>query len=667
MISSLGYTQDARFLSLTTPLGKDALLINSFTASEKISDLFRIEVEALFKGATDLKSLLGQSITVGIRLKPGGEERYLHGMVAQVEIGNETERFRRCYIVAYPRLYLTTLSAQFRVFEKKTAIDIVKELLGMYGVRDYRFDTGGGYTEYDHVFQYRETTFNFLSRLLEHEGIFYYFEHSEKKHTLVFADKPSDFKASPFQTVANFAPAAEVGPGEEDYVTSWETTYSLRTEGFQAYDYHFEDTKPSTHVVNAAEPVIGTSLKLEEYPARTVFQFNKIDRGSSTGSETTKLVRIRMEEQESVNPEYVGMSTCKGLGAGQKFALKDEQQSKDYVITAVEHSGMQAPPYISGMESDMIYSNSLTCMEYGSKYRAPRVHQKPIVSGPQTAEVIEGPDKYSRVKVKFHWGSAGGNPCSSAWVRVAQRWSGTQYGSIFIPRVGHEVIVDFVDGDPDHPLIVGSVYNKKNMPPYELPANKTQSGIKTRSMDAGGKEGGASDFNELRFEDKTGQEDIYFHAQKDFHRVVENDDDLKVGHDQTIEIKNHRTETVKDGNEKVTIETGNRSVYVNKGNDLHQVKMGNREAIVDMGNDTLTIKMGNHIRKINLGKSETEALQSIELKVGQSSVKLDQMGVTIKGMMIKIEGTIMVESKGVINKMNGTAMVQVQGGITMIN
>jgi type VI secretion system secreted protein VgrG len=584
-------------------------------------------------------------------------------MVAQIEIGNETVRFKQCRLIVYPRLFASTLSGQFRVFEKMTAIDIIKKLLGMYGVRDYRFDTSGTYTEWDHCFQYRETTFHFISRLLEHEGIFYYFEHEERKHTLVFADQPADFKPSPHQPLANFAPSMGVGPGEHAYVTSWKPTYSLRTEGFQAYDYHFENTKPTTHNVNAAQPVLGTAIKLEEYPGVFTAPFNKIDRGSSSSSEANRLVTMRIEEQETANPEYVGVSSCKGLSAGQKFALKDDEGSKDYVVTAIEHSAMQAPQYLSDLESDLIYTNTMTCVEFGSKYRPVRVHQKPIVSGPQTAEVIEGPDKYSRVKVKFHWGGE----LNSAWVRVVQRWAGTKYGSIFIPRVGHEVVIDFIDGDPDHPLIVGSVYNKANMPPYDLPANKTQSGIKTRSMDAGGKEGGASDFNELRFEDKTGQEDIYFHAQKDFHRFVENDDDLKVEHDQTIQIKNHRTEVVQQGNEKVTIEKGKREIFVNTGNDLHQVKMGNRDAVIDMGNDTLTVKMGNHIRKINLGKSETEAMQSIELKVGANSIKLDQSGITIKGIMVKIEGMAMLDTKAPICKHQADAVMMIKGGITMIN
>jgi type VI secretion system secreted protein VgrG len=283
--------------------------------------------------------------------------------------------------------------------------------------------------------------------------------------------------------------------------------------------------------------------------------------------------------------------------------------------------------------------------------------------------------------VKYPWGEP---EQPSAWVRVVQKWAGPQYGAIFIPRPDHEVVVEFIDGDPDQPIITGCVYNSTNMPPYPLPDEFTKSGIKTRSVTAKA-DGGAEEFNELRFEDKQGAEDIYFHAQKDFHRFVENDDDLKVEHDQTIQIKNHRTEKVLDGNEKVTIEKGKREIFVDTGNDLHQVKkgnrdikvdmgnqttnikMGNREAELGMGNDSLRIKMGNQSTKLDLGKAETEAMQSIEFKVGQSSIKIDQMGITLKGMMIKCEAQIQMETKGLINKTDGTAMVQIKGGITMIN
>jgi type VI secretion system secreted protein VgrG len=439
----------------------------------------------------------------------------------------------------------------------------------------------------------------------------------------------------------------------------------LKSGAFRLYDFHFEDSKK---VQQADEKTVtpvasNTQYRISETSGRFTHQFNKIDRGSKSTGEGSKFVRLRMEEVETNNPTFNASSLCRAFTSGQKFTLEGGPTPGDYVLTSVEHAAMQSPPYVSGLESEIIYTNTFTCVPYGKKYRPALASEKPVIVGPQTATVIDGPDKYSRVRVKFHWGENK----SSAWVRVAQRWSGPGWGTIFIPRVGHEVIIEFIDGDPDQPLIVGSLYNAQNMPPYELPANKTQSGIKTRSMDAQGAQGGATDFNELRFEDKTGSEDIYFHAQKDFHRVVENDDDLKVGHDQTIEIKNHRTETVKDGNEKVTIEKGNREIFVDKGNDKHQVKMGNREAIIDMGNESLTVKMGNQTTKINLGKSETEALQSIELKVGASSVKLDQMGVTIKGIMIKVEGTAMIQTKSPIGQHNADAMMMIKGGITMIN
>ena len=286
---------------------------------------------------------------------------------------------------------------------------------------------------------------------------------------------------------------------------------------------------------------------------------------------------------------------------------------------------------------------------------------RPTVKGPQTALVTGKSgeeiwtDKYGRVKVQFYWDREGKkDDNSSCWIRVSHPWAGKSFGAVQIPRIGEEVVVDFLEGDPDCPLITGRVYNAEQTVPYTLPANQTQSGLKTRSS----KNGGSANFNELRFEDKKGSEDIYFHAEKDFHRFVENNDDLQVGNNQTIKIKNDRTEEVTDGNEKVTIARGNRNV---------EISMGNEALLIKMGNQSTKLNMGNQSTKLDLGKSETEALQSIELKVGQSSVKLDQMGVTIKGMMIKIEGQIMVQVKGLMTQVNGDAMLTLKGGITMIN
>jgi type VI secretion system secreted protein VgrG len=364
-----------------------------------------------------------------------------------------------------------------------------------------------------------------------------------------------------------------------------------------------------------------------------------------------------------------------------------------------------------------------------------------VVHGPQTAVVV-GPsgeeiytDKYARVKVQFHWDRVGTNDeNSSCWLRVGQTLAGNAWGSVFLPRIGQEVIVSFLEGNPDQPLVTGLVYNAEQMPPYAMPDNMTRTVIKTRSTPGGD----GDTFNELYFEDKKDNEDIYFHAQKDFHRKVEHDDDLKVDHDQTITVKNARTIeiqeaddklTVTKGNRMVTISSGNlviavskgamattiskgdcnlevtkgkmstlvgagdyameiskgkmatlvgtgdctldvskgnRSVTVGKGNDSHTVSTGNRSVTIDKGNDSLSIKMGNQTTKVDLGKIGTEAMQAIELKVGQSSLKIDQTGVTIKGMMIKIEGQVMAEMKAVIGKVSADALLQLKGGITMI-
>ena len=660
-----GFTQDNRFLKMTTPLGADVLLIESFTVSEHVSETFEIEIDALVDvgKSIDVEKLLGQSVTVHVRLNPDtAEERYFNGIVREVRVGTQSDRFQGFRLSVVPKVWLATLSQNFRLFENMTVPDILKKVLADYGISP-TVRLSGTYTPWDMCTQYRESDFHFISRIMEHEGIFYFFEHDNGKHTMVLGDDPQAFQTCPKQASYNFAP--DVGPGEGDWIGDWGLARHLRTGSYRLWDWHQENASRFEASVQAAKAVAGnTAYKISDFAGQFTHQFNKIGNVSKVTTEKDKLNKLRMEEVETENPLYRAAGMLRPLSAGQRFTVVGGNDSGEYVITSVEHSGTQHPPYVFGeFETPLTYNTTLTCIKQGTTYRPARRHNKPVVQGPQTAIVTDRPDKYGRVRVKYHWGDP--QPVS-AWVRVVQKWAGPRYGAIFIPRPGHEVLIEFLDGDPDQPIITGCVYSATNMPPYTLPDNLTQSGIKTRSMTTGG-DGGTEEFNELRFEDKQGSEDIYFHAQKDFHRVVENDDDLKVGHDQTIEIKNNRTEVVKDGNEKVTIEKGKREIFVDKGNDLHQVKMGNRSAIIDMGNESLTVKMGNQTTKIDLGKSETEAMQSIELKVGQSSIKIDQMGITLKGMMIKCEAQIMMETKALMHKTAGSAMVQIQGGITMIN
>jgi type VI secretion system secreted protein VgrG len=366
--------------------------------------------------------------------------------------------------------------------------------------------------------------------------------------------------------------------------------------------------------------------------------------------------RVFMEELAAQQERVSGSGNVGGLAAGSLITLQRHplsEQNREYLVLSTDYR-LESDTYesTSGGDAGLDVEVSFVAQDAKRPYRSERLTPKPMVRGPQTAIVVGKSgeeiwtDKYGRIKVQFHWDRySESDEKSSCWIRVAHPWAGKTWGAVAVPRIGQEVVVSFLEGDPDRPLVVGSVYNGDQMPPYTLPDNKTQSGVKSRST----KGAGTANFNELRFEDKKGGEDVYFHAEKDFHRLVENDDDLKVQNKQTIEIKQDRTETITDGNETVTIKKGNRTVELSTGND------------------SLTVKQGNRTVKINMGKSETEAMQSIELKVGQSSVKLDQKGVTINGMMVNIEGQTLVGVKGLKTDVNGDAMLTLKGGITMIN
>jgi type VI secretion system secreted protein VgrG len=413
--------------------------------------------------------------------------------------------------------------------------------------------------------------------------------------------------------------------------------------------------------------------------------------------ERTVAVRLKQELLPGLLIE--GEGNARNLSAGHKFTLSDHFDGNgDYALTWVEHKASQEGVYTTGKPSPLVYEGTFRCIPASVAYATPITTPRPRIAGTQSAVVV-GPagdddiftDKYGRVKVQFAWHREGTKDAkSSCWVRVGTFWAGKQWGAIHIPRIGQEVIVAFEEGDPDRPIIVGSVYNAEQMPPYALPDNKTQCGIKSRSSPGGVEE----DFNQLRFEDKKKSEEVYFHAQKDFNRVVENNDTLKVGSDdsehcpdgsQTIEIYKNRTETVKTGDEKVTIEQGNRTITVDKGddthtvktgnrlvevktgNDTHKVETGNRVVEIDTGNDTLTIKTGNQTVTLNSGESTTEAAQSITLKVGASSIKIDPSSITLQSPTIKLQGQAQVQVQAPIIQVTADGTLILKGGVVLIN
>jgi type VI secretion system secreted protein VgrG len=667
---------------MTSPLGQDVLLLTGFSGDEGLSRLFSFRLAMLSENDSIAPAdIVGKSVTWSVS-QHDQPPRYFNGLVSRFAAGQTGARGLRMYRAeVVPWLWFLTRTANCRIFQNKSVPDIVQGLFDELGYSDYQANLQRSYAKWDYCVQYRETAFNFVSRLMEQEGIFYFFNHSDGKHTLVLADSKSAYTDC-VESQITYAK----GGGSLNQIDSWEHHYEFRSGKWTQTDYNFET--PSTNLLSTTN----TLVQLPGVQNFELFDFPGEYEVKGDGDAWTK---VRMEEEEAPYDVATGSGGCCTFTPAGKFTLDapagSTEAGKSYVLTAVRHSAVDTTFVSTGQTPD--YSNTFTCIPDSVTFRAPRLTPKPLAQGPQTAVVV-GPsgeeiytDKYGRVKVQFFWDRLGKkDENSSCWIRVAELWAGKNWGMIFNPRIGQEVVVEFLEGDPDRPMITGRVYNADQMPPYTLPANQTQSGVKTRSS----KGGGTSDFNELRFEDKKDSEEVYFHAQKDFNRVVENNDTLKVGSSQaddgsqTIEIWKDRTETVKTGNEKVTIEQGNRDVtvktgndthtveqgnrdvIVKMGNDTHDIKMGNREVKIEMGNDTLTISMGNQTTKLDLGQSSTEAMQSIELKVGMSSVKLDQTGVTIQGMMVKINGQVQTQVQGTMTEVSGNAMLQLSGAVTMI-
>jgi type VI secretion system secreted protein VgrG len=689
----------ASLMTISTPLGRDKLLLKGFRGSEGISRLFRFELDLLSEDPNiKYTDIIGKEVTISLMLA-SGKPRYFSGIISRFGQGGTDDLFTSYHAEMVPWLWFLTRTADCRIFQNKTIPDIIKQVFSDLGFNDVSDLLKGTYAPREYCVQYRETDFNFVSRLMEEYGIFYFFKHEQGKHTLVLGDAPSANQDCPGQNQFRFY-IATIAVQQEDIVNGWHTEQELRTGRCTLTDYNFETPSSNLLANTATIDKVGGNSKFDtyDYPGKYLIK-----------SDGDKLVKIRMEEEEAPHLVANGTSDARSLVTGYKFTLNGhyrDDMNTSYVLTDIEHVAHTTSYSASKGAKEDHYSNAFRCIPASVPFRPPRLTPHPTVPGPQPAVVV-GPsgeeiytDKYGRVKVQFFWDRKGTkDEKSSCWIRVSQFWAGKQWGAIFLPRIGQEVMVDFLEGDPDQPLITGRVYNAEQMPPYSLPDNMTQSGIKTRSS----KGGGADNFNEIRFEDKKGSEDLFIHAEKDMHREVENDDSLTVGHDQTITVKNNRTEEVTEGNETVeikkgnrshtvtqgnetltvktgnrvvevstgndthTVKTGNRLVEVNTGNDDHKVKMGNRGVEISMGNDSLKISMGNQTTKLDLGASSTEAMQSITLKVGQNSITIDQMGVTVKGMMISIEGQVQTEVKGLMTTVKGDAMLTCKGGITMIN
>jgi type VI secretion system secreted protein VgrG len=679
-------SQTNRQFSVSSTLGTDVLLLQRFSGFEQLSGLFEFTLDVLSTNKNIVaKDLLGTSLTVSVSLQDK-TTRYFNGVAVRFSHTGGNLDLTSYRITLRPWLWFLTRAADCRIFQEKAAPDIILSVFRDLGFSDFTNSLSGTYNPRDYCVQYRETSFDFVSRLMEAEGIYYYFTHTNGKHTLVLADGYGAHSAAAGYGTVPYYPPDEDALRESECLSDWSVSSEIRSGKYTHTDFNFTTPRASLLSTSSTTTTFQQNDKeVYDYPG-----------GYDTASAGDGFSSIRMAELETQFELYHGEGDVRGLAAGGLFTLSGhavDTFNQEYLITSSAYTGVSAA-FTTGEETDDAFSCSIAATQSHLVFRPPRATPRPVVRGPQTAFVVGKSgeeiwtDQYGRVKVQFHWDRVGTkDENSSCWLRVSQLWAGTNWGAMFLPRIGQEVIVDFLEGDPDRPIVTGRVYNAVNTVPYTLPDDQTKSTIKSNSS----KGGGGS--NELRFEDLKGSEEVYMHAQKDFNTVVENDDTLKVLHDQTIEITNNRTETVKEGDETVTVKQGKRTVTIETGDEILSVDTGNRTTTVKTGDNSLTVKTGknsttvstgdnsltvssgnnsttvstgNYTISVSAGKLSVTAGQAIELTVGSNSVKIDPTGVTISATMIKLDGQAQVTVQGAMTQVTGTGMLKLGGGVTMI-
>src|SRR5712692_887376 len=622
------YTQEKRLITIQSPLGKDALLLLGLSGHEGISQLFHFSANLLSENhSISFKDIVGKQVTLQVH-HSGDDQRHWNGFVSRFACVGGDNRFSYYRAEIVPWLWFLTRTADCQIFQQKTIPEIIKKVFQDHGFQDFQDRTQASYPQREYVVQYRETAFNFVSRLMEEYGIFYFFEHDQNTHKLIFADKPPVHKNCPVQHKVRFNYTPGSTFQKEDIVESWGAEEELRPGKYALTDYNFKtpNTSLMANVQTIAEIGGNTKFEIYDYPG--------IHCKKSEGDTLTK---VRMEEEEALHHLVTGSGNCRSFASGYKFHLDEHSRpdmNGDFLLTEVTHSASVGDSYSgSGAGSQETYTNHFTCIPFAVPYRPQRVTPKPIVQGPQTAVVVGPageeiyPDKYGRVKVQFFWDRLGKkDENSSCWVRVSQPWAGKNWGSINIPRIGQEVIVEFLEGDPDRPIITGRVYNDEQMPPYALPDNMTRTTFLSRST----KGGGSANFNELRFEDKKGSEQIFLNAEKDMDHRVENQSREYIGNDRSLIVKHDQKEKIEG--------------------DFHAETAGNRNEKVGQ---TMSLQVGQNLQEKSGQNFAHEAGMEIHLKAGMNVVIEAGLQLTIKA------------SGGFINI--GPAGVAISGTLVLIN
>lgn len=614
------FNQASRLAKITSPLGPEVLLLNHMGGGEELGRLFTYDLQLTSLDANiDLNQLLGKPMSVGVQLADGGE-RHFHGIVAQCSQSIDQGQFASYQVTLRPWLWLLSRTSDCRIFQNLSIPQIIKQVFRDLGFSDFEDALSRPYREWEYCVQYRENSFDFVSRLMEQEGIYYFFRHEQDRHVLVLADAYGAHTTVPGYASIPYYPRDEQ-QRERDHMHDWHLAQQVQPGSLELNDYDFQRPSASIDVRSAMpRPHTAGDYPLYDYPGTYV-----------QSADGEHYARTRIEALQTLHEQIDFSGNARGLGSGHLFSLTGfsrQDQNREYLIVGIRYNINQESLESGGGSGSAQYESSLTCIDAQQSFRPLANTYRPIVKGPQTALVV-GPkgeeiwtDQYGRVKVHFYWDRHDqSNENSSCWIRVSQSWAGKNWGSMQIPRIGQEVIVSFLEGDPDRPIITGRVYNAEQTVPYDLPENATQSGMKSRSS----KGGTPANFNEIRMEDKKGLEQLYIHAERNQDIVVEVDESHSVGHDRNKSIGHNETVTI-----------GNNRLRIVKQEDILSVGQKKTDSI----SQSYVIEVGENLR----------------LVCGESILELNASGqINLTGVQISFyaSGDAEFNTGGVLHLNNG--------------
>jgi type VI secretion system secreted protein VgrG len=650
------YTQTNRILSFTSPLGANKLLAMAFAGSEEISELFDFSVDVLAEPETvvDPTALVGKRVTLDLQVTDTGTQRYFNGIVASLEATGGDTFFNSYRVRMVPTLWLPSLNKQTRVFQDKTVLDIVQAVLAPYSIVP-TLETQGSYIPLEYCTQYRETDLEFVSRLLQQHGIFYYFTHTASDHVMVLSDTVTHLTECAIASQFRYGVTVEEQLSfYEPIIYEFASRSTLVTGEHTLWDYRFMPyalSHASPQTARSSTPMGENSHEVYDYADSASAYLKTEGADAKTPQLQTQLQNVDKEIAEAQSIQCHGTSTASTMQAGCTFTLTEYPQTEKnikYLLTRVEHRAEQQPGYRSEVTrpSKNPYTNTFHARPFTQPYRKAKLLPKPRVNGVVTGKVVTPAgddsylDKYGRVCVQFWWDrNRPPNTPDNTLLRVAQQWAGKGWGTYFWPRVGDEVLIDFIEGDPDAPIVVGSVYNGINMPKYDPRSEYTRSGILTRSS----KNGGADEANELRFDDLKGSEQIFMKAERDFDLHVEHDwhtlvgnqehrhitqnqyhrvdgeSHLKVGQDRVVEIDGGRSETIRG--EQAQAISGNATLKV-AGSQVSKTGMIH---VIESGEE---VHISGGIRVIIDG-----GIGGICLSSAESAISIDATGITLQGAL----------------------------------